>query len=911
MRIEHWFYTLPLRLRSLFRRRKVEQELNEELSFHIERKTEEGIAQGLTPEEARYTALRAIEGLEQKKEECRDRRGFRLLEEFVQDMRYAVRLLRKGPVFSLTAILTLVIGIGANTTIFSLCNAILLRMLPVPNPQELFFAGIASPASSFGLFSYPDLEKMQEACQSKAELTGFTSTSTFHATASERIEAVKGQLVSSTFFRVLKVAPLMGRDFSKEDNKMGSAPVALISQDFWQRSFAGSPFVLGKTIYILKTPIQIVGVVPRDFSGVEPGVKPDLWMPLAIQHEIGYRNWGSFSDGSDWSKPWMPQDGASWLRIIARTPNDPDARQLHARLSELTARQVALQIPKAKDSRERETLRKTRLTLEPAGTGIPDLAEQFSQPLLVLMILVSILLLVGCSNLANLLLARAQARKQEIMMRLSLGASRSRIIRQLFTESLLIAMMGGLLSIPVAYAAGVAILRWISRDSDPVSLDLSPDWKVFAFTAGISLLTAILFGLIPAFRSTKTGLLGELGMRAQSASLRGPAKRSLLDQILLAGQLAFSIVSLVIAGLLVHTLANYARLPIGLDRNHVLSVSVDPTGAGYFNDQLLVLWHKMIDAINAVPGVQSSAVSTCGLLNGCIGTLGVEVPGETPRVQDNTAQQSSIGPAYFATVGIAILRGREFDHRDRKGSPAIAVVNESFEKRFFKAGIALGRYFKVKGEPFQIGGIVQDARVNDMHQAAIPMMYFSIAQYPGTNFSTIQVRAEGDPRAIANEVRLALQKVDRQLPVFDIVPLSKKADRNLFQELLAGRMAGIFSLLTLGLASLGLYGVLSYRIAGRTNEIGIRMALGAQRTDVVFMILREALPVLLIGSILGILAAGFASKLLSSLLYQTGTIEPSVYLFALLLLIAVCLVAAWLPAWRASRIDPMVALRHE
>ena len=573
---------LYLRARALLFRRRLERELAEEIQTHLALETHKYMRAGLTPEEARRRAHIALGGVARTSEECREQRGIWLLENLFRDVRYALRTFRRSPGFALTVVFTMTIAIGANTTVFSFCKAILLNTLPVPNPQALHLVSIKYPGSLSEVhFSYPDLREMQKACETMASLTGFTEVVGVNIhNDSGTTSAIKGQLVAENFFPVLRISPLAGRAFTAKDNQAGAAPVAAISYRFWSERFGQDYAVLGKQIRIQQTPVTIVAVMPPAFEGVEPGTSPDVWMPLIVQSRIGFQGYASMNN-IDTKKPWLWQD-VSWLHVLARSASDGNPSRLRTALNGFLSEEVNAQLPHVTDPHERAMMLAARMNVTDAEDGLPRLRNQFSLPLQILFVLVGVLLCSGCINLANLLLARSRARRHEIALRLSLGSTRARLIAQQLTETLLLTAAGGLLSLPLAYWSGRMILHWLAMGQD-LAIDIRPDWKVFAFVAVMTLFSGLAVALLPVLHHSDFSAFICLGGRSQSASAARREKTPYLTSILTGGQLALSVVSLVVAGLLTHTLLNYEHMDIGADRTHVLSVGIDPSAAGYNN----------------------------------------------------------------------------------------------------------------------------------------------------------------------------------------------------------------------------------------------------------------------------------------------------------------------------------------
>lgn len=899
-----------LRARALFAKKRVEEELSEELEVHLEMQARKHEAEGMPREDALRRARLELGGLEKTKEECREHRGIAPVEILLRDCRYALRTFRRAPALALTVVLTMAVTIGANTTLFSFCKAILLDTLPVPSPRELHLVLMERPGMHQDYFSFLDLRDMRQAANGIATLTGFTETVELPLKENDdETRTIQGQLVAGNFFSVLGVKPFHGRGFSAADNQAGSPPVALISYRFWQRQFRGADNIIGRQIVINRAPVVVIGVLPRSFNGVEAGTRPDLWMPLAVQSRIGYTGFASMN-AIDPAKPWFLQD-VVWLHVLGRSAGDPKGVRLQAALERMARVQIADVLQKVTDPKERDLLLHTHILLRSGALGLPRLQDQFSSPLGALFVLSGILLFCGCINLSSLLLARARAQQHEIALRLSLGGSWGRLVAQLLTETMLLTSVGGLLSLPLAYAGERMATAWLRMGQQFFFLQVEIDWDVYLFALLLAAACGIVIALLPAFRYLRFDQPGVLGQRAQAALQTESGWK--ISSLLTMGQMAISVVSLVLAALLAHTLLNYARLDIGVDRANVLSVMLNPSAAGYDNAaKLNALYHAITAAIDGIPGVTSSAVSGCGLMNGCLGTLDIEIPGSAKPVGGGglEVQRNYVGPHYLSCVGIRLLRGREITRRDTAGAPLIAVVNRTFEKKLLHGENALGRVILMEGQRITIEGVAADARANDIHKQPLPLMYLPIVQAPGGwNISRVEVRTAIAPRAVEQQIRAAIASINPAIPVSEIVPLSEEVDRDLSRELLVARLAGVFSILTLLIAALGLYGVLTFEVTRRRSEIGIRMALGANRQWVLRGIARQALLILGGGCAAGLLLSFFASRLVSSLIFGIGRLDIPSYGASLGALFAVSLLAALVPAWRAAGIDPASALR--
>jgi putative ABC transport system permease protein len=898
MRLRHWIYTLPLRLRSLFRRRRVEQELDEELRYHLERQIDELIEKGAKPEEARTAALRALGGLERRKEECRDMRGVRMIEELMQDLRYGLRTLRKSPGFTTVAVLSLALGIGANTAIFSLVDAILLKMLPVRSPEQLVALEAFNSRDDRINFSYPMFERLRDRPQVftgiLAALDGTYEIEMAGDESAARTEHTEVQLVSGEYFQVLGVNAFIGRTLTAADNQTpGAHPVAVLSYGFWQRGFAGDVSVIGKRILLKAQPFTIIGVTPPAFFGESVGRAPDIWAPLMMQPTL------------DRGQSYLGEANRGWLRIIARL--QPGFNEAQARAS------LAMRLDQIKaEPRDRGTLANGIAKIEPfsGGRGLAGFRNRFSKPLRVLMAVVGLVLLIACANVANLLLARATTRQREVAIRLAIGARRFRLIRQFLTESALLAAAGGAFGLLFAWWGSRFLLVLVSSDATPIPIDVRPNARILGFTIGVSLLTALIFGLAPAIAATKQDVNAALKLTI----LARP--RLSLSRFLVIGQVALSLLLLTGAGLFVRTLRNLSTLDLGFAAESVLQIRINPQASGYTREQLPDLYRRVLERLNSAPGIQSASMAVHGFRTGNSRTCCILVEGYTNRPdEDREIHTNSVTPGYFRTMGMPLLRGRDFTLQEvssRPGqSPNIAIINGTMARYYFGEANPLGKRFGW-GYPPQLNldteiiGVVGDVKYGNLREKPPRLIYF-----PSQGGDLLVVRAAGPGAALPTTIRREIQAVAKNLEISGVSAIPQLRNQALIQERLLAQLSSFFGLLALALACVGLYGVMSYDAVRRTREIGIRMALGAQRAHVIRMVMRETMVLIIFGLIAGFGAALASTHLIVSLLYGLTPNDPLTIGLAGLFLLTVAALAGYLPARRAARVDPMVALRQD
>lgn len=895
-------------LARLRRRGPSDGEIDRELMTHLALEAEEQQRAGLSGGEARFAAERAFGGKALVREDVREVWHWMSLERLGQDLRYATRTLAKAPGFTLVVVLSLALGIGANTAIFSVLNALTLRSLPVARPHEVFAVRQQDRSAVSQRVSYPMFQRLREATPATAELAAMSRVSRLYGVINggEQPETIAVQLVSGEYFSLLGVSPHLGRPLTPEDNvQMSGHPVAVVSQGFWERRLGASSQVLGQTIRIGATPFIVVGVAPRGFGGVWLESPTEVWIPLMMQSDVRYaQNYSANNADSD--QPWIPQEGISWLNLIVRT--QPDAR-----LATTEALDRAYQTSRIReaesmgDAEERRLFLEQHLILESFSQGFSIFRQRFLSPLYVLMAMVGVVLLIACANTANLLLARAAARQREMAIRLSIGAGRGRLVRQLLTESFVLAGLAAALGLMIAQWAGDALVRFALGSSAQLSVGL--DGRVLVFTTLVAIATALLFGLAPAVRATRTNL-GTV-LRATSKSIHGGG-RFQTRKLLVASQVALSLLLIVGAGLFTRSFRALLTVDTGFEREHVLSITMDPRAAGYPVSELPTLYRRLVDRAETTPGVRSASVAMCAMVTGCRSfSDGIEITGYERRPGEQILiQENRVGPRYFSTVGISMIEGREFDEHDTESAPRVAIINEAFARRYFANRPAIGQMFGNDTRDRLIVGVAQDARVNSPREAAGPMAYHPLGQ--GAVFAgTLEVRSDGDPRLTATALRHAIGEVDRQLPIVRVSTVTERLTEDLNQERLVTALAMLFGMLALGLACFGLYGVMAYAVSRRTAELGIRIALGASPSGVGWMVFRESLILVVTGLALGVPAAFLAGRSLSGLLFGVSAHDPATVIAATLVLLTVAALAGYLPARQASRVDPLVALRFE
>ncbi len=900
------------RLKSLIYRTLLRQQagrdLDEEIRAHLAIDTEERMDRGEARGLAEQNARRALGNQLLIKEVTRDMWGWSAVERIWRDLVYALRQIRRSPGFAAIAILSLTLGIGANTAIFSVLNATLLRLLPVRAPDELFVLRQQAHTVVPQRFSYPMFLRLRDAGSGAIGIAAMSRVARAQASleTGSQSEVATYQLVSGEFFGVLGLSPALGRLLAPNDNEnIGAHPAAVISHGYWQRAFAGSGDVVGRKIRLNGTSFTIVGVAPENFRGVWLESPADVWIPIVMQSDVHYaQNFSSHQD-ADPEKPWPPQEFVEWLDLIVRVK--PASAVAVRNVLNGTFLRSEDNITGHLAADVRRYFLERSVALEPFGRGASNLRQRWTSPLVAMMAMVGLVLLIACANAANLLLARAEGRRREIAVRLSIGASRGRLIQQLLTESfLLVAASTGLGLLFARWASDALVRMAVGSVTGPTPFTTGVDEHVMMFAIGISVLTGFLFSLAPALRATRL----ELGAAMKTTSRSAFAgSRFSAAKLLVAAQVALSLLVVCGAGLFARSLRNLVHQDLGFDREHVLTVWMDPRSAGYDAKQLPGLYRGLVERTQIVPGVRSAAVSMCGLVVECRSVTGpVKISGYQPAPgEDVRIQYTFVALGYFSTVGMHLVSGRDFTSRD-SGSRFV-IVNQATVRRYFANRNPLGQRFGENLES-EVIGVVEDARVNRVREPAVPMAYEALEGnlvYAGS----LEIRAAGDPGAIAADVRKALRDVAPDLPIERITPLDLQVDRSLNLERMGAVVTSAFGMLALGLACFGLYGVMSYAVSRRTPEIGVRMALGAQPSNVLWAILKEALALIALGLAVGVPAVIVASRSIAALLYGIAPDDPVTLVSTIFILTAVAVFAALWPAWRASRVNPVAALRHE
>jgi predicted permease len=822
----------------------------------------------------------------------------------------------KRKAFAAVAVLTLALGIGANTAIFTLVNAVMLKSLPVDKPEELvLFSDTTSEGTSlqdspgtgkWNRFSYLSYEYFRDHNQSFQELAALRSGESrlsVRRTDQEGSAATRasGHLVTGNYFSTLGVRAMRGRVLTSEDDKPGAAPAAVVCHRYWETQLGSDPNIVGKNLIINGTNFTVVGITPPEFFGVRVRRPPDFWLPISFHPQIELR------------ESFLTEKQAYWLMIVGRLKPGVSMDQANASV-DLALRQHLTEEAGSDLTEERQKgIQNTYVTLVSGEGGISGLRTAYSKPLHMLMAIVGMVLLIACANVGSLLLSRAASRKAEISLRMALGATRWRIIRQLLTESMLLAGLGGVVGVLLAQWGVFVLVGLVAKESP---LDTRPDAGVLAFTAGVSIVAGLLFGLIPAVQASRINLSSAM---KEKNRMRSGFLRLSPSSLMVVMQVGLSMVLLTGAGLFARSLIKLQNEDVGFDRNNVLLLGIDARLAGYKPTELASLYQQLIERLSSVPQVQNVSMATYAPMSGTRRSSSIRIPGYTPqRGEDLVVQDIMAGPKYAETIGMPLLRGREIEVRDTAASPRIAVVNSTFAERYFPGQNPIGRSFTFDdetdgGAQLEIVGVVGDIKSEDAREKPDPTVYRPVVQIPeqGAYSCTIHIRTLSDPTPLMPQVRQMINQVDDKLPIFGVTTLDEQLRENLNQERLIAQLVSFFGALALILACIGLYGVMAHGVARRTNEIGIRMALGARGGNIAWMVLRETLYLVLAGLLIGVPAALLGARLISSQLFGLSATDPLTLVAAAFVLTLVALLAGYLPARRAARVNPLSALRYE
>lgn len=901
MRIERWLYTIPLRVRSLFNRRHVEEDLAEEMQFHLEQRMAAG--------ETRYEALRAMHGLEQSKENCRDARRVNMIENLGRDLRYAFRMLRKSPTFAAVAILSLALGIGANTAIFSLIDALLIRPLPVQAPNQLRLISLRTgrPHPQWAL-TYSMFQALQRGGDQVFSNLFTWSDHQFQMRSGSEMEHVDGAMASGDYFASLGVGAELGRTFTSDDDHPSGGkdgPVAVISDRFWSRHFQRNPSAIGSALTLDGVQFTVIGVMPPRFFGGDVTVRPNIWVPLS---------WASKID----DPVCIGSRSCWWLVVMGRVKPGLSPSQVDAGLQAISPQLLRETVPPNYDPAMQKKFVSWRFLSSPGAQGWSFLRLQFSDPIEILMILVGLVLLVTCANMANLLLARTSARHREIAVRLSVGAGRGRVIRQLLTESTLLSLVGGVVGIVFAFWLTRLLLAFLETRQQfgpvtgPIEIDLNPDWRVLLFTFLAAVGSGLLFGIAPALRATRVGIAASL--KESANNFRSGSSRIGIGRLILTVQAGLAVLLVAAAGLFAGSLFRLLTVNIGFNPDNVFVITIDSDKRPEKNAALANLYTRLLERVNSLPGVQAASVLWFTPPSGGSGwDQSPVIPGRTDLSEEQRDTDINlIGPRFFEALQIRLLAGRPFNASDTASSQKVGIINDLAAHRFFPHTDPVGAEIFLDGKPVRIVGIAGDIAYMSPRDPEPPELYLPYTQkadgFPSLTFA---IKTTPGFRGILPEFHQALHEIAPDIPIGIVKTMQEQVDDSVGTERLMASLSVFFGVLALLITSIGLHGVLAYTVTRRSGEIGIRMALGAARHNVIWLVLRETVGYVAAGIAMGVIGALATSKLIASFLYGVKPNDPGTLTLAIFALLLVAAAAAYIPAQRASRLDPTIALRQE
>jgi predicted permease len=917
------------KLRWWAQRRRKEDEFREELQFHLDEETEERRADGLPNDEARWAARRDLGNVTLLHENTRVLWTWTLLEQLVQDLRYALRVMIKNPAFTSLAALSLALGIGANCAIYSFMDSILLRALPVSDPASLVvlnwhskdYRGPKGQRSAFvmhsvnghsyndpktgltsGIFPFPAFELVGKADAVFSSVFAYYPAERLNVIARGQADIASGEYVSGDYFRGLAVPAVAGRLLVADDDRSGASPVVVVSFALGQGYFGGAANAAGQSISINNVPFTVVGVTPPEFFGVDPGAAPDLYLPMHSNLLVDAAGLGRVTP-----QTYLDQN-YYWIEMMGRLRPGVTLIQAQTVLAPIFQQWVA---STAANDEERANL--PGLLFKEGAGGLDSLRRQYSKPLAVLLAMVVLILAIACANIANLLLARASARRREMAVRLSMGAGRLRVIRQLLTESILLASLGGALGVAFAVWGLRFLTLLLANGQENFTLHAELNWHVLGATLAVSLLCGTLFGLVPAIQSTRADVipaLKETG-RANVARARSRFFGVSLSHALVISQIAISLLLLVAAGLFVRTLSNLQSIQLGFNRENVLLFELNALQAGHRDPEIATFYADLQKRFEAIPGVRHATLSHSSLIG-----AGRRLPISVSGTSADGTRILNTGPAFFTTMQIPILQGREIEERDRAGSPPVALVNEQFAKKYFGNDNPVGRRIRLGGpnpRDMEVVGVSANARYGGLKGEIPPVVYIPYNQgtFPPIQQMTYALRTTGDPLRYVNSVRDAVHQADDRMPLTKVKTQGAEIDQTINQEIVFAKLCTAFAVLALVISCVGLYGTMTYTVARRTAEIDIRMALGAQPVAVVWMVLREVLMLAAVGLAISVPTALGTSKFVESFLFGMKPNDPSALILAMTTLLGAALLAGYVPARKASRIDPMIALRQD
>ena len=887
--IRAWFS----RFNSLFNKPRQDDDLSAELESHLQFHIEDNLRAGMTPQEARRQARIKLGGVEQTKENYRERRGLPWLETLLQDLRFGLRMLGKNPGFTAVAVLTLALGIGANTAIFSLIDVVMLRMLPVEKPEQLLMVGMRSQKSSAvnTSFTNPIWEQIRDRQDVFSDIFAWSPWQRFDLARGGESHTVNGIYVSGDYFNALGLRPVAGRLLATSDDVRGCAGSIVLSYGFWQEHFGGAQGAIGSMLSLNSHSLQVIGVAPAGFFGLNVGERFDIAVPICADAVVAREN------------SVLDQRTTWWASIMGRPKPGLSPEKVSARLQILSPDIFSATVPPHWEGDRQQDYLANTLVANSGGTGISGIRRALDQPLKMLMGVVVLVLLIACANVASLMLARATARRKEMAVRLAIGASRSRLIRQLLTECVLLSSAGALLGLIFARWGCALLVGFISTMRNPVSLQVSLDGRILSFTAGVAIFTGLLFGVLPAFRATRFSLASAMkGSQAEEST--GHAHFH-VGRWIVASQVALSLVLVIVAGLFLRSFANLLSLDPGFDRRNVLIVSTNAYDANVLPDQRATFYQEILDRLSSLPGAITASDSLLTPVGGgrMRNAFYLE-KGNGPAGEDALVNMNYVSPGYFATLRSPLLAGRNFDQSDTAGAPPVAIISETMARRFFPQSQAIGQYLEMndmpgtKTPPVQIVGILKDSKYSSLREDSPSNIYFPFAQLQSRGMTwtpSFEIRTASQPSSLARPAEMAIAGLNSAISM-NFHTLESQVDDSLRQDELLATLSGFFGALALLLAMIGLYGVLAYMVTQRRKEIGIRMALGAGRGSIVQLILRDVSIILLAGVGAGVGLSLWATRLVQKMLFGLDAHDAKTIVLAVATLTTVAFFAAYLPA---------------
>lgn len=896
MRFELWYHKLPLRLRSLFRRAQVDHELQEEIQDHLEKQIQANIARGMLPDEARYAALRAMGNITQIEERCRDARGVNHVESFFQDLRYGLRQLRRNPSFSILAILCLTLGIGANAAVFSWIEGILLRPFPAVRDQNRLVVVVGTnrvvrdkgTGSEYADVSWPDFLDLRRNC---TLIDTFIADKIMGTTLNigDRAERVAGSVVSANYFDALGVRPVLGRGFEpSEEAGRNAHPVTVISYWMWKQRFGGDPRIIGRTQVLNGVPHTIIGVAPEGFYGTFVGHAIQFWVPVSMQEVFepgGYK---------------LADRSAQWIEGFARLKPGVTVEQAQEEIAAV-AKRLEADYPETNRGRGVEFLPLWKAPFNQAGELLPKLKMA--------LVVVFLVLLIACANVSNLLLIRSFARRQEITIRMAIGAGRGRLLKQLLTEGLILATCANTGAILVAYWCRNLLVVFFPNGGAMANLKGELDWRVLALSAAVCLVSTLLFGLVPGIQASKLDLVNSL--KSDSMAIFGGHGKGRLRSSLVLVQISLSFALLVGAGLLVQSLRRLRTADPGFSTQNVLTTGVDLVAAGYDAQRAKTFQDQLLDRVRALPGVEAASLARVRPFSYLpFSTALIAVDGYQPAPEEQpTADYNQVSPGYFDTMGIPLLSGRDFTRADKETAPLVAVVNEKMLQQYWRGIDPVGKRFQARGQWLMVIGVARQSKYSSFGEAPRPFFYVPLRQNFSTE-STVSIRTSRDPATMASALASAVHSLDPSLASSEVIPMRQYINITaLASQQVVVALLGIFGGLALLLAGIGLYGVMSYTVSQSSRELALRMALGARPADLLRAVMSHGLVLTLSGIALGAVAAMGLTETMAGLLYRMSPRDPLAFGSALAVMIVASLPACFLPAWRAAHADPARVLR--